>query len=195
MIKTAVSALLSSLALLVVFFLCGVVPAMGAESDASKKIPTTITSGRMDYDANAQLVHFIGNVHVIRPDFELWSEKMTVFLEKKGEGDPAASDLGGAGMQAGDIDRIVAEGKVRMKSEDRRGTCKKATYYSKDDRFVMEGNPVLTDAKQNVISTRQTIEHYFSTNRSGMPSGGSITFYSPDKTEDNRKGGLKLEAP
>lgn len=159
-----------------------------AEAGAPKKVPTTINSGRMDYDANAQTVLFSGNVHVKRPDFELWSDKMTVYLDKSGGDSAASEDLSSTGMEAGDIDRIVAEGNVRMKSENRKGTCKKATYYTKTDRFVMEGSPVLMDDKQSTISGG-TIVHYFGTNRSEVLRGAGVTFYAPDKTEESRKPG------
>lgn len=156
--------------------------ALAAQNGAPKKVPTTINSGRMDYDANAQTVLFSGSVHVKRPDFELWSDKMTVYLDGSGAAQSENSNLGGAGMEAGDIDRIVAEGNVRMKSEDRQGTCKKATYYAKEDRFVMEGSPMLKDNKQSTI-TGSAIVHYFSTNRSEVQSNAGVTFYAPDKTE------------
>ncbi len=85
-------------------------------------------------------------------------------------------------MEAGDIDRIVAEKNVRLKSEDREGTCNKATYYAKDDKFVMEGSPRLWDNKQSTI-TGGTVVHYLSTNKSEVLNNAGITFYAPDKTD------------
>lgn len=162
--------------LLAAFFLSTAV--LAAEKAAQKKVPTTITSGSMEYDANGQTVVFLGKVYVKRVDFELWADKMTVYLDKSGKG-VASGDAGG--MEAGDIDRIVAEKNVRMKSEDKEGTCKKATYYAKQDKFVMEGSPVLRDSKQSTISGG-SIVHYLSTNRSQVVDG-TATFYAPDKTE------------
>ena len=182
--------MLSGLTVLAVLVLMLSGPTSAAEQRqgraATQKVPTTITSSRMDYNANNQTVIFLGNVYVKRPDFELWSEKMTVYLdksEKSKEGSPQAAE----GMEAGDIDRIVAEKNVRLKSENNSGTCDKATYYAKEDKFVMEGRPVLRDTKQSTVSGR-TIVHYLSTNRSqvhGGTSGGgaTATFYSEDRTE------------
>ena len=154
---------------------------------APKKIPTTITSGRMDYDANGQTVVFLGDVHVKRPDFELWSEKMTVYLDKSNK--QSSSEGQTAGMEAGNIDHIVAEKNVRLKSENNSGTCDKATYYAKEDKFVMEGNPILRDNKQSTVKG-STIIHYLSTNRSQVMRG-TATFYSEDRTE----GGNSAPAP
>ncbi len=167
-----------------------------APQGATKKVPTTITSERMDYNAGDQTVLFLGDVHVKRPDFELWSKKMTVYLEKSGKGSEHSSQTASmGGMEAGDIDHIVAEENVRLKSESNTGTCDKATYYAKEDKFVMEGNPVLRDSKQSVISGK-TVVHYLSSNRSqvigGPGRGVSATFYSEDRTEE---GGSPLPGP
>lgn len=176
------------------FLLCGLMglclvlgPAqhtLAAEKGApgAKKVPTTIQSNRMEYDSTAQTVLFSGNVHVKRPDFELWAEKMTVYLEKSGANGVASEGVGSQGMEAGDIDRIVAEKKVRLKSADREGSCDKATYYAKEDKFVMEGSPRLWDNKQSSI-TGGLITHYLSTNKSEVQRNVGVTFYAPDKTD------------
>ena len=93
-------------------------------------------------------------------------------------------------MEAGDIDRIVAEKNVRMKSEERHGSCNKATYYAKDDKFVMEGNPLLWDNKKSTISGG-TIVHFLSTNKSEVQNSAGFTFYAPDKTENGSSKGIK----
>ena len=154
---------------------------------ATKNVPTTIKSGKMEYDANTQIVVFLGNVYVKRPDFELWADKMTVYLDKSKQADQTGGGLGGQGMEAGDIDRIVAEKNVRLKSEERHGSCNKATYYAKEDKFVMEGNPLLWDNKKSTISGG-TIVHFLSTNKSEVQNSAGITFYAPDKTENGSKG-------
>lgn len=161
-----------------------------AWSAAPKKVATTINSSNMEYDANAQVVRFTGAVHVQRPDFELWADAMTVYLDATGQATGGA-ELS-ADMQAGDIDRIVAQGKVRMKNDDKTGTCDKATYYAKEDRFVMEGSPMLVDGKQSRV-TGETITHYFNSNRSHVGRDAGVTFYAPDKTENGKKSGPAME--
>ncbi|MDR1490048.1 MAG: LptA/OstA family protein [Desulfovibrio sp.] len=157
----------------------------GFAANTGNRIATLITSSRMDYDATAQTVLFSGNVHVTRPDFELWSDKMTVYLEKSSK-TQAVPESGG--MEAGDIDRIVAEGSVRMHSDKKRGTCDKATYYSKNEHFVMEGSPELRDERQSVI-TGGTIVHNFATNHSEVLNASKVVFYTPDKKEGSNARG------
>jgi lipopolysaccharide export system protein LptA len=172
---------------IMLFFLCPAFllvllhPLHAAENAARSRVPTSVNSGRMDYDAEAQIVSFSGDVHVQRPDFELWAAKMTVYLDKTGK---KTVDADAGGMEAGEIDRIVAEGNVRMKSDKRRGTCERATYYARQDKFVMEGAPKLRDDRQNMI-TGNTIVHYFSNNHSEVLSNAGVIFYTPEKTNNN----------
>ena len=152
-----------------------------ADRNKGGKVPTSITAAGMQYNADAQVVVFTGNVHVKRPDFDLWAAKMTIYLDKSAK-NSSVDDNAAGGMQAGEIDRIVAETKVRMKSEDKEGTCDKATYYAKQDKFVMEGSPVLKDKGKNTISGR-TVVHYLGTNRSEVQGGVAATFFTPDSSE------------
>ena len=169
-------------AVILLFLLYGHQAAAAEQQGTHRNIPTTITSDRMDYDANAQTMLFLGNVHVKRPDFELWSEKMTMYLERPDKSSDDAAQGSMAGMEAGNIERIVAERRVRLKSENNTGTCEKATYFVNEDKLVMEGNPVLKDSKQSTV-TGTTIIHYPSSNRSQVIGRGMATFYSVDRTQ------------
>lgn len=162
---------------------------VAAERADNKKVPTSIKADRMDYDADGQTVVFNGNVYVKRPDFELWSVKLTVYLDKSGKKSDEAEQSGVEGMQAGDIDRIVAEKDVRMKSNDKEGTCQKATFYAKADKFIMEGNPVLKDKDKNNI-TGSIITHYLKANRSEVQRP-IATFFTQDKTDNSLMPGNK----
>ena len=168
-----------------IFFVLYLVGTAVAAEQPAGNVPTNIHAARMDYNADKQTVTFAGSVHVKRPDFQLWSDKLTVYLEKNA-GEAKSSDV--EGMQAGRIDRIVASGNVRMKSEDKEGTCGKATYYAAKDLFVMEENPVLRQ-KDNRIEG-QTISHYMKAGRSEV-TRPSATFSAPDHTN----GGNPLTPP
>ena len=88
----------------------------------AKNVETRITSDQLTYLAEKQLVIFDKNVHVVRPDIEIWADRITVYLKPpKGDAQKKEGEKGGmpAGMAAGDVDRIVAERNVRMKSENR----------------------------------------------------------------------------
>ena len=176
-IRSAKNSPLAVAAIVLLLLTCEHQATATEQPGTQRNIPTTITSDRMDYDAIAQTVVFLGNVYVKRPDFELWAEKMTIYLEKSESGNATA-----AGMEAGNIERIIAERNVRLKSENNTGTSDKATYFPREDKLVMEGRPVLRDSKQSTVTGR-TIIHYVSGNRSQVIGGGTATFYSEDRTQ------------
>lgn len=138
----------------------------------AKNVETRITSDQLTYLAEKQLVIFDKNVHVVRPDIEIWADRITVYLKPpKGDAQKKEGEKGGmpAGMAAGDVDRIVAERNVRMKSENRNGTCAKATYTMDDGVLLMEGDPRLTDGENTV--TGETIKYFTEENRSEVMGG------------------------
>jgi len=179
MVLTQQKALLGCLLFCISLFFCShAALAAAPDKKTTGKVPTNITAARMEYNANAQTVIFTGKVHVKRPDFELWSDKMTIYLDKSGKA-PTANDDAGS-MQAGEIDRIVAEKNVRMKSDTKQGSCDKATYFAKEDKLVMEGNPVLSDADKTQIRGK-IVTHYISSNRSEISAVDAV-FFAPDRT-------------
>lgn len=135
----------------------------------AQNVETRITSDQLTYLAEKQLVVFDKNVHVVRPDMEIWADKITVYLKppkNKNEGEGGSMP---GGMAAGDVDKIVAERNVRMKSENRSGTCAKATYTMDNGILLMEGDPSLTDGENTV--TGETIRYYTEENRSEVLGG------------------------
>lgn len=162
------------------------------QAAASKDtIPTHVTSERMHYDAARQVVIFEQNVHVRRPDFELWSAKLTLHLKKKAGAEQQPTKTGGGmpeNMSAGEIDRIVAEKDVRMQRENKTGTCQKATYTINDAVLLMEGDPVVRDG-ENVIKG-ETIRFYTRENRSEVTGGAGrqveAVFTSPGKMQPGK---------
>ena len=144
---------------------------------AAAGIPTNINASRMDYNADKQIVVFSGNVHVKRPDFELWSDLLTVYLANAGgqEGNQSMSS-----MKAGDISVIVAEHNVIIKSGTREAQAGKATYTVATDELKLEGPPTpwLRD-KGNTLSAH-TIFHYIKANKSSFKGAVNATFFTPE---------------
>ena len=156
----------------------------------AKNVETRITADKMTYLADQQRVVFESNVHVQRPDFELWSAKLTVHMKPAGQDNGREKGSLPSGMAAGDVDKIVAEQNVRMKSENRIGTCNRATYTVDDGVLVMDGNPRLTDG-ENTISG-EVIRYFTEENRSEVQGGSKkrveAVFSSPDKPATVRGG-------
>jgi lipopolysaccharide export system protein LptA len=177
--------LLFALALPLVLVPCSPCAGEGKTAGEGGKVPTSITAAAMEYNAQTQIVLFNGNVHVKRPDFDLWAAKMTIYLDKSAKKSTGQATGAGEGMQAGDIDRIVAESGVRLKSADKEGVCDKATYYAKEDKIIMEGAPVVLRDKDKSTIKGNVVTHYLGTNRSEVKGRGGVeaVFFTPDKTE------------
>lgn len=137
-----------------------------------KDVETRITSDQLTYIAEKQRIVFEKNVHVDRPDFRLWADRLTVLLKPPKDGQAKTDTRKGGlpeGMAAGDVDRIIAERNVRMESQGRTGTSDKATYTIDDGVLLMEGNPRLTDGDNTV--TGETIRYFTEENRSEVKGG------------------------
>jgi lipopolysaccharide export system protein LptA len=126
---------------------------IGTAFAAATPEPTTITSQRMEYNTEAQTIFFSGNVHVVRGDMELWSDRLTLFLKNDGHA-PSGSTAAQIGISAGEIDKIIAEANVRMKSQGRHGECEKATFTMDNELLVMEGNPRLYEGRNSITGQR-----------------------------------------
>ncbi|NLW81698.1 MAG: hypothetical protein GXY42_08530 [Desulfovibrionales bacterium] len=142
--------------------LAAAIPAWGAQS-----IPVKITSDAMEYSQKADQVVFTGNVHVVRDNMEMWSETLTVLLERQKNTGNATAPITD---QQGSIKKIIAQGNVRLKSEnDRSGTCGKATYDAKADLLTLEDNPVLMEGRNKIQG--EIIKLYVNENRSEVIGG------------------------
>ncbi len=171
------------LALLAGVLLAGNVTAdTGAEEE---KVPTRITSENMTYSGKDRQVIFEKEVHAVREDFELWSDKLIVHLSQ----DPGKENNGEKGFlsdEDSEVERITALGSVRIKSGERRGNCTKLVYETQTEIITMTGDPVLIQKENRisgekiVINVRKDTSEVFS----GEEKRVEALFYSrPDEGE------------
>lgn len=175
--KTAVLLALSAL------ILC-VPAAMARAAAAPKGNSTRIISEKMTYDANKNQVVFEGKVHVIRPTMEIWSEVLTVILDDKGGKSTAPAQGANALGAGGKVDRIIAERNVRIKQDDKIGTCGKATYFVNANKIVMEQDPLLVDGDNRIRG--RIINYYTQSGKSEVIGNVDVQF----TTEDNKSPSL-----
>ncbi len=154
------------------------------------KVETRITADNMSYHADRQQVIFINDVHVKRPDFQLWADRLTVYLEATPKTETSSKSLH-SGLAAGDIEKIVADKNVRISSEDYAGTGSKVTYTVKDGVLQLEGSPKISDGENTI--TGDVIKYFTKENRSEVlggqrrveavfsSSGSSSSFKASDK--------------
>ncbi|SBV93962.1 OstA-like protein (modular protein) [uncultured delta proteobacterium] len=146
---------------------------------APKGNSTRIVSEKMTYDSNKNQVVFEGNVHVTRPTMEIWSDILTVVMDDSGK-KTASSNSSSLGVNGGKVDKIIAERNVRIKQENKNGTCGKATYFVNAGKITMEQNPVLVDGDNRIRG--KIINYYTESGKSEVLGNVDVQF----TTDDNK---------
>ena len=147
---------------------------------------TRIVSEKMVYDSAKQQVVFDGNVHVTRPNMEIWSDKLVMILESSGK--KPANETSALGMQGGKVERIIAESNVRIQQENKVGTCGRATYLVNQGKIVMEQSPLIVDGDNRIRG--RVINYFTESGRSEVIGDVDVRF-----TTDDAKGPQLPGAP
>jgi lipopolysaccharide export system protein LptA len=120
--------------------------------------PVAINSTRLTYTDDQHRAHFDGGVVARGADATITADHLDAFMIPRGQ-TAGSQSLKGQGQ----LDRIVAEGKVVIQEPSRRAQGDKLVYTAAEDKFVLTGNsPSIFDA-----------EH-------GKTTGDSLTFYKHD---------------
>jgi lipopolysaccharide export system protein LptA len=140
--KTALCAALLCLAL--------ALPASPAEQTDSTPAGSAekilVTADRLVGDSRDGYAEFIGKVEAVQGDFVINADRLKIYYRRI---DPKT----GASQEA--VDKIVAQGNVRIRSQNRLAETDRAEYSVKDGTLILIGeNSTVTDGK-NVIKGRK----------------------------------------
>src|ERR1700687_5590175 len=125
---------------------------------SGKATPVHITSAHLNYADAERKILLDGGGTATGPDTTLTAQQMTVLLRSRSE---SQASVGPA--TPGQVDRIVAEGKVMVAQPTRRATGERLVYTAAEDSFVLTGGPPsIFDAERGKIT------------------GDSLTFYRHD---------------
>jgi lipopolysaccharide export system protein LptA len=117
------------------------------------KEATVITSKSLTADNNAKTALFTGHVVAKKGDKTFYADRMLVYYVESGDGENS------------NIDRIEADGHVKLVRNDRVMTSDKVIYYAgADERAVFTGSPRATEGKNLVTGTIMT--YYMKDDRS-----------------------------
>ncbi len=138
--------------------------------------PIEIRSDTLEVDNKQNIVTFTGNVDVKRDDFTINCRKILLYYQSPPSG------KGPEGIQA-DIDKIVAEGEVKIRRPaGGTATAEKAIYYSGEEKLVLTGNPVVKQGDDFVEGAKITL--FLKENRSiveGSKEGRAKAVLFPKK--------------
>ncbi|HWR15126.1 MAG TPA: LptA/OstA family protein [Terriglobales bacterium] len=127
------------------------------QAEKGKQTPVNVTGQRLTYADSQRQAKFEGGVVMRSVHGTVTANQVTVFLQ------PRNKTAAPTEKSASELDRVVAEGRVVIQQQARRGTGNRLTYVAKDGSFTLTGGPPsIFDA-----------EH-------GKVTGVSLTFFSRD---------------
>ena len=117
------------------------------------RAPVEIAADRLEADDVAKTLVFIGNAVARQGDVTITGDRLTIHYAARG----------------GDVDRIVAEGGVRIVQGARVATGGKADYARSEERIVLTGSPRVSEGTSSVQG--HEIVFYLKENRSVVKGG------------------------
>ncbi len=135
----------------------GVMAAEAKKAQGSE--PIVITSQSLLADNAAKTATFVGNVLARKGEATLYAEKMIVYSRKDVDQgrEPADSVKPKSDQDKGDIEKIEADGNVRLVKGGRVITSRFATYYADpEERVVFTGEPKAAEGQNVVTGTKMT---------------------------------------
>jgi lipopolysaccharide export system protein LptA len=124
-----------------------------APSATASQEPVQITADRLEADEAAKTLIFIGNAVAKQGDVTIHGDRLHIFTAAGGS----------------DVERIVAEGNVRIEQGQRLATSGRADYLRAEERIVLTGAPRVSEGQNSVQG--QEIVLFLKENRSVVKSG------------------------
>ncbi len=110
--------------------------------------PITITARKLTYADSERIVHYDGGVVANGVDFTASADSADAFLLPLSQSSPSHSAAG-----TGQLDHLIAQGKVLIQQPARRAEGQKLVYTAADEKFVLTGGPPsIFDAERGKIT-------------------------------------------
>jgi len=162
----------------------------GGDEQAEKSGPIQIVSDRLDAYNKKRLVVFSGNVVATQEDKIIKSDSLFLYYKKK-EGESEKTGGPAGIVKPGEIDKIEAEGNVRMTQGKRIVTGEKAIFYNDEQKIVVTGNTVMQDG-DNIIKGEKTVV-FIKENRGVVESGPTGRVRATIYPKETKNGALHLK--
>jgi len=121
---------------------------------------TEITATSVRYSHQTTTVVFTGDVQVVRSDFQLWCNRLTVHLRRQAARSLDSDDRQDGGSMGQDLsqqfEKIVAEGEVRITMGDREATGQRAVYEAASNTLTLQGNVILQEGQNRIQGQKVT---------------------------------------
>ena len=139
----------------------------GQKLELGKKQKTEVTcDGALEVDYENNIAVFNENVIVNDPQLMIKADKMQVFFDKESKS----------------IDKIVCEGNVKFKKEDRQAKSDKAVYLAKQGKVILTGDPMVKRGMDAL--TGEKITFFRNDNRMICEPSAKLVIYSEEREEE-----------
>ena len=110
--------------------------------ETTEEGPISVDAGIMNYVEKDRIIHYEKDVKIVTPSTKIESERADFYLMEK----------------TSELDRLYAQGNVRIAHEKKKGTGKQALFYSRDKKLVLEGSSKLTEpGKADIVGRVLTL--------------------------------------
>lgn len=140
-----------------------------ASHKGTPNLPITIKSNELAADNKGKTAVFTGKVVAKQGDVTIFCDRMTVYY----------------GKNQGDVDKIEADGNVRIVQENRTGVADHATYESRQGRITLTGGSPKVMQGMDTVSG-ETITYFIDDERSSVSGGRVEAVIHPKPKNDAR---------
>lgn len=153
--------------ILTVVLACASAPATAAPDTQTNirkdrsNLPITIKSDHLTADNRGKTAVFTGKVVAKQGDVTIFADKITINY----------------GDQKGEVEKVEADGNVRIIQENSVGVASHAIYDSREGRMTLTGKPRVMQGKDTL--TGEIITYYVDEDRSVVTGGASVTIQPP----------------
>jgi lipopolysaccharide export system protein LptA len=135
------------------FLLCGFCPAAIGSDVENRKDGIHIQSEELKINHKTRQAEFIGNVRVTQDSSEILSDRLKIYYKAVPE---SGTDSKTAEQS---IDRLLAEGNVRIKFDDITAVTEKAVYTVENRVLILEGDGSKVTLGKDSMSGKKIILH------------------------------------
>lgn len=136
---------------------------------SSKGNATQIDSQKMVYNRQDKIINFYGQVHVVRPDFQIWCQEMTVFLKKGQEKKQPEDGKKQSLVGKREIEKIIAQKDVRMLWNERQAQSDEAIFDTTKQIITLKGNVLVKEGMNKIQG--QVAQFFLKEDRSEIRGG------------------------
>jgi len=121
------------------------------ETPNRKAVPIHIKATRLDSYNKENKIIFTGDVIAKKAELTIYADQMTVFYRK------AEGKEGGQGESSDQVEKIFAEGHVKIIKGKRIATGDEAVYYEAEQNVILTGDPKVWEGNSVIKGSKITV--------------------------------------